>query len=1548
MSSSETTSALMLFLIFLTLIPLINMNAYIVYSEQVYLFRIVSYAFRSSTGGDIYPGSSGAVLVVDTQYIGIFNVTNTYACINLPKGFKPVETSCSVARDYDNNIVYEISEGEIVRFRYTINIDKNVTPGTYTINMTITYVYDNVLMNETHILNLTIKNYPPLRIAFIQSYLTPYDYPGSNPVSLVIELENTGKSTIRYGDLNISLPNIISPRNIKASINNIVSNQRFTITLNNLAISPYAKPGRYNGTISINAQLLTSDGVAYNDSANISFVFSIEKPPRYNYTILDYGLTTNHPVPSIRNTRFYVTYQSIDQSTIDTLIAFITLENGHYINGSNTSLIVVHGPINYGDVFTITSNRFVVEDNASYINVKLEIHALVINNGVRYWVNWSNIFNIKLNYSAPLIGVLTTYWSNQKVYPGSKDQTLNIIIYNYDDSSIVNGVAYLYLDTNTFYPSIIVRDGIVVDSNNIATIRFSPIDIANNAKPGNYTGRLVLDILLRNSDGSYVNETLKYTVITTISNPMIEPVRITSYKWSNGAAYNGMSGASLIIYEEVVNDVTIDNMYVEITYPENVFSENTMSNYDIYYSNSRRTYGEIFSISFNNIDIKTNNSLFYAVLHQSMLIDIDGSQTWINKSYVITLPIKKPILNISIIDKGWSTLISSNYTENTGLYVALQSLSLDTITSITAKLYLPKGVYSVNNESILVESINREINYLDVFTIRFNGLTINTPSRSIVFKLFLNATLRRGGVYVASKTLVITLYRNTTLKPLILLGSTITYNGEPAKPLPNSYGLTISFTFTNIYRDTISLARVELITPKGFEILGSNTVFIHELAMGASSTISYHVNIGNIVPGEYDLLMKIKIYIRSNGALIIFDEEIPYKFIVENPYNYVSKLIVIDKYWGTTVPTIIYPGNKRAPLTITFLNLGPYNIYALRISLKPLDKNISVLNNDQVCEAIGVGGVCRVTFYLDLENTSSGSKYFIINTSYLQRLYGSVNIIPGNYSFTLNLPSFRGKYNGSTIYLISAGWSNDWPVYPGTRKAIYTVTLANLEPYSIGSIILKLETPRGLVNSTPYSMVYYVNGPIASLQTFTASFTLNVLSNVKPGTYYGSLIIDYYVYANNGGYRKILEVPLLFKISDPNGIFSLIQYGWLGGQPPLRIHGAKYYFVLRNNVLESMSGIILKVKLPENITSVQTNTTIYNTTPQFIIPAVKIPAKTPLTPQYLTALLQQAQTPQRSIGKGDYLSFILELNLYLQKPVETSMNATISFIDPWGSLYKVNISIPFITYGKPLKLVIKPKSYLVVFHNNTGYVDIVIHNKNITPIYDAYLVLIPKTMNAIPIDNTRYLGMIRGNGTRIVRYRVMYNPASISYAGYSFSTETAVFIVAVIYRDMSGMVSIYNTSIATRIAPFIDVELAPGVNVKYGGGLLVVNGLLINYGVSQARSVYVEVRSGNSSAITFIGDIDAASQAAFRIELKTSKPPHNITLIIGYRDNYNVLYVKKTVLPVTIYGVKTTTPLPVRGPNYTLYYVIVIIAVGVFLTATFFVLHRYVKHRAKI
>ncbi len=1551
MTTNKLYTVLVLPLLLLSLLSiLVTDNAY---SASNGLFYLKYVLYESSSGEDVYPGSSGSRLVVGLQYNGTVNASSIYACLTLPDNVFDLRNPCSPAYNLQGDAVSEVSPGDLIEFKYSIDVSRNATPGTYTGLLNITYRLDGNTTIHTQLINisLTIHPLPPLMINVVDAYWSPMGYPGSSGVSLVVVIENTGDSTIINGETILELPSkYFEPSTTRTSINGLAPDNRASLVFNNIFIKPDTQPGNYTLKLTINALTATNDNVRYNSSTTIYFNVSVDQPPPLNMEIIDHGLTTNTPYNGISYTRIYTTLRLLDQVVIEKIYARIILINTVFENKSNIAYVVLDGPYNYGDVYTITTPRIVINQNTSRVIYRLELEILCSSNGVEFWNKTTYTLYIELVEPNYRIYVTDYYWSSNKVYPGSTGETLHVQILNLMNNPLTTVYAKLELPGKIFNPDTVWVGPYSLNRGSITRISFNNIDITPTAHPGSYVVNLTIYGVLLGDDNSFINVTLSYKLVLSIDNPNITVLDISYTSWTTGKAYSGLTGTGIRVVVTPSTQLTILSGILELVMPNGVSSITTGGNTINTTLDNPLNYGEYREIVFQNIKIHNNTyGLQPFALKTYLLVSINGGEAWINETHVFHLYIDTPRLNITVLDTGWIQDTSSNYMDNAGVYVLFRSDSLDTIRRIHAVLYLPEGVTS-RDRSYIVEVVDTPIQYSEIYTLSFTNIHVNTSNTVLVFHLVLEAVMERGNaLYYASRTIEFTLNVSKNHHRVIPVDIYTVINGEESPLLPNSRGVDLRITLLNTYTDNIRslIARIE--STDG--IKARNPVDLcNGLAGGSTCTLNYLIDVGDIKPGEYRLKLGIEYFIDTSGSIILVHENYTLTLKITDPDEYAQPIALETYYWGSTTPIHVYPGDAHAPLTLVFINKGYYTVTTPVVMLKPLDSSIKVLGNNIPCQNIIPGGVCSITFYLDLRRTEPGLKTFNVELRYQLRTYGSVNNYSRNYVLSIDLPGYDTLINNTSILLTSSGWLNNWPVYPNSRDAVYTVTMANLYPYTVSSIYAELVPPEGFKASTSYSLRDYVPGPVAPLQEYSLSFTMDI-GSVEPGEYYGLLRIDLYVETRDTGFRIVYEYPVLFKVSDPGRAVEVYQYGWLGLTPTPDQLGARYYVFIRDNDIPSMKGLLLTAKLPMGVYTAS-NTSLLNTTPSTIIPATmlsNIPSQG-IPVEYLLNLYQAQQSlPSNPVlSPGDIAGFTLQLNLRVEKPGTYIVNSTLVFIDHWGRNYYLNISFPLVIYDKPLIFQVEAPTHIVVV-NGTAKLHLRIINPSSFPIYNVYVILAPVSPTLIPVTNTRYYDTIEPGDVLDVEYLLVYNtaPTTTSYpAGFTTGFSSGVFTLAIIYRDQAGMFNVYNTTIPVVVKPFIDVELSRDTNAVYRNGVISINGIVINYGVETARSVEVIALYHGSAASTFIGDIDPASQAAFRIDLGVEdKPPGKVTLLIMYRDNYNTTYTKTYELNITIETTSETIT-PTLSQEYD-YRTLVIGMVALFLILVFYIIYRLAKQYSK-
>lgn len=1540
----------------------------IVYSS---LFTLISSHYKSSAGTDkIYPGSRSVELVVEVKYVGSDEIYGVTGCLDLSSVVPaPVFTisrghsSCSAAYDANNTVREVVKPGDIIIFKYYIDVSDTASPGTYRLKIDVNYkVNTTTYYTETVSgIEVIVSDYPPITLEVIDYYWSPDAYPGSEGVTLNIVLENRGDSTVISGHLEIILPDelVISSRSRHIDIGVLNKNDKTTISIPNIDINVNADPNKnYEVTIRGNITARTDDGVVYNDYIDTTFYITVDPAPKIILDLIDYGVTTYITSNNTKLTRIYILFQNKDTKTINSITSLIELltPNTTFINGTNRSITIVRGPYGYGDYITIQSNPIIL-NKTDYIELNITLTIFGSSNGAEFWSIQNYILRIELKHRKPYIDLVEVFWDNGRAFPGSADKTLNIVLLNNDVVDVTDSVVKLVLPEG-FNPRKLVVEGISIGSGRYTTIRFTGIDIDQDIKPGKYLFKLIMNGVVRSRDNSYSEFNITIPVIVEVYSYEKDLLRIVSYGWTSGRAYT--TSTSIRAYIEFLVNEPVSIMSVKVTInlpPQLVFEDNTRKKNITITGNYR--FGQTIRINTEPIDVVTANPGITTITFTvEMLVSVHGSTTWITRYYAVPLRILKPRLNITLIDATWVDKASQETYGNT-IHLVFQSLSIDNIEDIVL-IVKPSvsGVLFSDGRNISIQVVRGPIGYGDIVSSSIRGVEVRVRNDKIPLTLELNAIMRLGeGYYKATETIKTVLYVRTSENLLVLSRVETLFRGEYSPLLPSAKNIVIRVTLLNVKPYAITAMKINATAHKGLVIKGVDGTCPRGVNGGSTCTLNLHVDVDkNMKPGIYPIVLNITYIVRANGATNIYSQSIGFNVVVDDVRQYLPKPMPIEWYWGTRTPTTVFEYNRDAPLTIIIYNPSRYTASGVVVRIKPLNNSVSVLKDTSYCGTLAPGTTCSNVFYLDLANTSAGIISLNVLVEYLFRDYGVHIADNTSYEIVLRVERYAG---GKGLEVVSYGWANNWPVYPQTENATYTITIANRWPYPISGILVELEAPKGFSPVTGRGEAY-IPGPIQSLNTFTATFTLNI-GDVEPGTYPAKVKVDYVVETGGARIRVREEYNISIIVNSLKDSITLLEPSWLTGSPEPGTHGAVLIVRLRNNYVPSINGPVLEVKTPPGIYC-----SLNNESYVILPPVSSISTSALLTyangvgrfggigkrsiEQILSSMIASS-LPETAgatrFDEGDIIEFNIPLNLLVNRTGVYYANATLNFIDQWGNVRRINFTIPIrITGSAKVINIWSPRILRII--NGTGELSLTIVNDGSSPVYNVYIYLIPKSSIALPVDNVKYMDTLYPGKPVNITFTLRYNPTSIAYGtgGAMLQYSSLPLIITILYRDVSGKQYVFNTSTTILIEPFIDIRFSSDVKAELRGGVLIVSGTLVNYGLSPARSVEVRVIAGNNIASSFIGDVDPASQSAFRVELNTPIPVDTVRVEAVYRDEYNILHIVSKTLPVTIIQVNETTT-TVSKEFLPIPHLVVVAAVIAFLGTTALLLYRYLKKHGR-
>ena len=910
-------------------------------------------------------------------------------------------------------------------------------------------------------------------------------------------------------------------------------------------------------------------------------------------------------------------------------------------------------------------------------------------------------------------------------------------------------------------------------------------------------------------------------------------------------------------------------------------------------------------------------------------------------------------LNVDYIGSCWSTHVAYNGSESLSLNVVLVSYERDTIRSLYATAHLFKGAYSKDHTDSITIYYDSPVSYGDMFTLTFPNIYLeNVKPGYYTVTIDIVAYVSSGGSIVTKTTTIYALvYVSEYVSILKIVGLEWIYNGEPVVPLPGSSNIVFRIKLYNKGDYTIGSIVANANLPKGISLISQGGTCSGELGAGKLCNLDLYLNISEYVkPGNYDMNLNLTYQIRDREVQHLIRDNYVIEFRISDPKNVDTELNITVTSWGRGSPQAAYPASKNIPLTITVANNGRYSVSNVAVSIVKTPTGILPVNNVSICATtLPSLSQCTTQLFFDIEPYVKPGLYNItLNVSYILPYGGALVRKEKSIVISALVEQYAGFEENSRLFIVDYGWLNDWPVYPNTEKAIYTITFANKLPYAISGIVANMSLPHGFTGRDGKNFaVAYVPGPVSSEQTFTVQFRINV-GNVSSGKYIANLTVSYIVETGRSKYLLSENYTLPLNVRE-SGDVEFITSFWIEGSGGPGDYGKTLYVVFRNNDIPSMKGVIGDFILPKGFIITLTNSSEALLAPLSMSSISQMVGNVPESLQSLvvSAIVSgatQTASPETSISEGGFIVFNVPIGISNNvKPGSYKGTVILNFIDQWGNVREFNKTFTIPVFGSVhLIKIVPPYVYAEVRGTNTTFtIDLV--NEGSGKIENVYAIAYSATSYIVVGDPVRYIGELKPNGTKKLTYTIFFNPVlpqNMPLGG------TVPIIITVSYRDPQGLIRTINQSIAVVLVPTIDLKIFD-VSYETTDLGIRVSGILANLGAATARNVELEVYVGNVSGYSLIGDIDPSTQMSFSVDVPFKGNASEIMFKIKYKDYFYSEKTVKQTIPITIIGIPktTTTPAAQQPALIDIYRVMVIILVGAFLASIAIILRNYVKRR---
>lgn len=900
-----------------------------------------------------------------------------------------------------------------------------------------------------------------------------------------------------------------------------------------------------------------------------------------------------------------------------------------------------------------------------------------------------------------------------------------------------------------------------------------------------------------------------------------------------------------------------------------------------------------------------------------------------------------PPLRVEVVDWWWRP---AGYpgSEGISLYITLRNSGRTYISRAEGLATFEQGFATPSKFDFQV--LNLEANASTIVIL--GPISVNSsvhPGSPYRVVLEINATLRTvDGVAYSSNGMVE--FNITVSQPLRLNLEVVEYGLTAVKPTNNAVMARLYLTLLNKDFRTARLvvAKIEVQTDRALFVDGSlQDIIVYEgvLTYGGTATL---MSSPLLIQGVSEIPVKV--------ALLVFGDDNGAEFWVEVDYELSITLVepnihleIVETYWSS-IPA--YSTTQSFTYNVVVLNR---DVVTIRDAVAVLELPECFYPRRVVLSGvmIGSGEMATLSFTgISVQNPGvcKSAKLTITGIS-VDAGTGVFFEFKRTYVLDVDVANLTTRQG---LRVIDAYWYSRWSVYPFTENATLTVLIANLWPYQVVAVDFELILPQGFYSKTGNRSREYVGGPIGPYQEFIVNFEIST-GNVEAGTYIAILRARYTVLAT-----PMIEVEEEFHVSihvsSLEEAISIVGVQWIGKAPEPPEYGAVLQVVVRNNHVSSMRGLVLELDLPAEITWSDTNGSKAKVAATNVDLLRRLQPEQllqlPLTAELFGALVQQAGATSQGISIGDLAYFYLRLNVLVEKPGIYRSTGYLNFIDHWNNVRRIPIEVQIAVLGSTKVVRVHTPSTVEV-KKGVVMLTVGLENTGGSPIFDAYVYIYPHVPILVPVEAVKYTGVLPPGYIINTTLLLVYNPVGAMVGGVqTYLRYTAVpFTVAIVYKDVHGFTRVFNTTFAVLLEPFIDLVLS-STQAYITRRELVVSGILSNTGLAAARSVVLRAVFGNVSKDLLIGDLDPATQTAFRLEIEDIDSRGRVVeLYVYYRDEYGRTEVLISEIPVTVVEVKEELVAPSRQPTFDHTYVI--IAVAVFLTGVALLIYRYLKVHSK-
>jgi len=1087
---------------------------------------------------------------------------------------------------------------------------------------------------------------------------------------------------------------------------------------------------------------------------------------------------------------------------------------------------------------------------------------------------WRTVYVPVTVYTKPpqKIKAINVSWSDGYAYPGLRGETLIVKLQNEGPFTIISYKATIHLPKGIYVSGTnltsytIKRTGVNIEPGDTLELRI-PVDVAPITVPGTKTIQLTLNTTI-GYDGASLQESL-----STSLNIQIVRIPSLSYKiidegWATQAAFPGEKGAEMVLQVINMDKFTITNAYVTIRLPKGMTINNRPTQV-VVLNNIAIGYGDILGIRTRvNIGNALKPGTYYATIN-ALLYGSEPSGARGLRKIEVKVPLQvlpMTSIDLRLISIKWSDGYAYPGEINAELSVLLRSMTKTTINNLVLNVTIP----ALNVTRIITS--NQVLGFGDLLTIH-TRLTIPTSAKPGDYHVIIsirgivdqNSQEYLGFTNILSKVTI----QGPPSDSIRILGArweNIVIGNETFAARPQ---VLIEYWG----RDRVNSLIIMVSNVTNAKLRGglSSEVITYNSILEPGATKWINLPILNITNAEKPVSLRLSITaIATTPSGGTYNLSITRK--IELPVALESNVLRIASMEYVTKHLL--PGARSAEIALRIANIAPEPIYILGI--RPIIHGINASIAQSSCATpLPPGQACMLTLSLSIPSSTKPGTYTLdLRIWYSYQQGDSVRSSYQLLSTNIRVEDIE-KYEPSIV--VRAYWSpapgtEPVPVLPGDIAPLQLI-IYNMGPGDVKGLDVKLDAKNvGRIDSLsqPCSLV-----PAGSSCTITAYLEVN--KDLNPGIY--SLRVNVsYIFSDYTVY-KVITKQYTIKIridSDKDAIRIVYPYWLTPPRPGTRSAELALYIVADPHLVEKVTS--LSIVLPRALFNPEDNSTFVTAMPES---SMLTSAQIHQLYQTRTQILQSIMS--RALTFTNPEVFVAKIGVRRHAEGVYKAKIIIYWVDRLGVLRETTytINLPIIGGTHYIEIHAPPITWL---RGGIANLSISLANTGNTPIYNVYVSLIPTSYTAYPSKSTIYIPEMLPNRVYNITYQLNYNPASFGQqSSYTFSG-----VLAILYETPTGLQQFFNTTISVVLRPAIELELS-SLKASWRNGSLIVEGVVANTGVEQAKTVSIRVIAANTSTTTLIGDIDAGSEAPFRVVMRAPFTK-SIKLELIYHDTYGARY----------------------------------------------------------